>query len=87
MVSTLVAAVDDYTVGYTIREGNSVGSEERAQGIEEAFEEPHLQALLDSGEFPLLSRFVAEDGDPPETHRFEDGLDSMLDGFQAKLGL
>ena len=60
VVSTLVAAVDDYTVGYTLRERNYVGTEERAQGIEEAFQEPHLQALLDSGEFPLLSRFLAE---------------------------
>jgi hypothetical protein len=60
VVSTLVAAVDDYTIGYTLRERNYVGTEERAQGIEEAFQEPHLQALLDSGEFPLLSRFLAE---------------------------
>jgi AcrR family transcriptional regulator len=87
VVSTLVAAVDDYTIGYTLRERNYVGTEERAQGIEEAFQEPHLQALLDSGEFPLLSRFLAEDGDPPLTQRFEDGLDWLLDGFAAKLGL
>ena len=87
LLSTLVAAVDDYTVGYTIREGNSVSPEERARGIEEAFREPHLQYLLDSGEFPLLSRFVAEGGDLPETQRFEEGLEWLLDGFAAKLGL
>ena len=87
VVSTLVAAVDDYTVGYTLRERNYIGTEERAQGIEEAFQEPHLQALLDSGEFPLLSRFLEEDGDPPQTQRFEEGLEWLLDGFAAKLGL
>ncbi len=67
--------------------GTTSAPEERAQGIEEAFQEPHLQALLDSGEFPLLSRFLEEDGDPPQTQRFEDGLDWLLDGFAAKLGL
>jgi AcrR family transcriptional regulator len=87
LMAAIVAAVDDYTVGYTIREGNSVGSEERTRGIEEAFQEPHIQYLLDSGEFPLLRRFVAEGGELPEVDRFEDGLDAMLDGFQAKLGL
>jgi AcrR family transcriptional regulator len=86
-LSTLVAAVDDYTVGYTIREGHSIGPEERAQGIAEAFKEPYVQYLLDSGEFPLLSRFIAEGGDLPETQRFEEGLDWLLDGFAAKLGL
>jgi AcrR family transcriptional regulator len=87
VLSTLVAAVDDYTVGYTIRERHSVGPEERAQGIEEAFREPHLQELLDGGEFPLLRRFVEEGGDLPETQRFEEGLEWLLDGFAAKLGL
>jgi AcrR family transcriptional regulator len=87
VLSTLVAAVDDYTVGYTIREGIAVGPEERARGIVEAFQEPYIQALLDSGEFPLLSRFVEEGGELPETQRFEQGLDWLLDGFAAKLGL
>jgi AcrR family transcriptional regulator len=87
LLSSIVAAVDDYTVGYTIREGFSVGPEERARGIEEAFQEPHLQYLLDSGEFPLLSRFVGEGGDLPDADRFEDGLEWLLDGFAAKLGL
>jgi hypothetical protein len=79
LLAMIVAAVDDYTVGYTLREAVSVGAEERARGIEEAFQEPHLQYLLDSGEFPLLSRFVAEGGELPEADRF--------DGFAAKLGL
>jgi hypothetical protein len=87
LLSTLVAAVDDYTIGYAIREGNEVGPEERARGIAEAFREPYVQYLLDSGEFPLLGRFVAEGGDIPETDRFEEGLDWMLDGFAARLGL
>jgi AcrR family transcriptional regulator len=87
LLAMIVAAVDDYTVGYTLREAVSVGAEERARGIEEAFQEPHVQYLLDSGEFPLLSRFVAEGGELPEAERFDEGLDWLLDGFAAKLGL
>jgi AcrR family transcriptional regulator len=87
LLSTLVAAVDDYTVGYAIREGNSVQPEERARGIAEAFEEPYIQYLLDSGEFPLLGRFVAEGGELPKLDRFDEGLDWLLDGFAARLGL
>ena len=86
-LSNLVAAVDDYTIGYTLGERRSISPEERARGIQEAFQEPHIQYLLDSGEFPLLSRFVAEGGDLPETDRFDEGLEWLLDGFAAKLGL
>ena len=46
-----------------------------------------MQYLLDSGEFPLLSRFVAEGGDLPETSDSSEGLEWLLDGFAAKLGL
>jgi hypothetical protein len=87
LLAMIVAAVDDYTVGYTIREGISIGAEERARGIEEAFQDPHLQYLLDSGEFPLLSRFVTEGGALPEGDRFDDGLEWLLAGFAARLGL
>jgi AcrR family transcriptional regulator len=87
LLAMIVAAVDDYTVGYTIREGISIGAEERARGIEEAFQDPHLQYLLVSGEFPLLSRFVTEGGALPEGDRFDDGLEWLLAGFAARLGL
>jgi AcrR family transcriptional regulator len=87
LLTAVVAAVDDYTVGYTIRESVSVGSTERVRGIEEAFSDPHVQHLLDSGEFPLLSRFVAEGGEFTAEDRFEDGLEWLLDGFAAAHGL
>jgi AcrR family transcriptional regulator len=87
LLTAFVAAVDDYTVGYTIRTGVSVGSQERVRGIEQAFSDPHVQHLLESGEFPLLSRFVAEGGEMPEADHFDDGLEWLLDGFAAKLGL
>ena len=82
----IVAAVDDYTVGYTIRERLRRCRRSGARRDRGGVPRPVRPYLLDSGEFPLLSRFVAEGGDLPETDRFEDGLDWLLDGFAAKLG-
>ena len=88
----IVMAVDDYTVGYTLRElaaGDGAG-EDRARKIamrfREQWEQPWVRYLLDSGEFPMLSQFLTMD-DPPPSLSFEDGLDWLLDGFAARHGL
>ena len=81
-------AVDDYTVGYTFRELEGGGSDERgrrmATQFREAYDEPNVRYLLESGEFPMLERFVSA-GQPPITQPFEVGLDWLLDGFEASL--
>ena len=81
-------AVDDYTVGYTFRELEGGGSDERgrrmAMQFRNAYDEPHVRYLLESGEFPMLERFVSA-GQPPITQPFEVGLDWLLDGFEATL--
>jgi AcrR family transcriptional regulator len=87
LLTTIVAAVDDYTIGYSIREGVSVAPAERARGIEDALRDPHLRPLLDSGEFPLLSSALEGGLELPGGDRFEQGLDWLLDGFAAQLGL
>jgi AcrR family transcriptional regulator len=87
LLTAIVAAVDDYTVGYAIRDRIAMDPSDRAAGILEGFEEPYLQALLDSGEFPLLSRFISTGMLMPDGDRFEQGLDWLLDGFAAQLGL
>ena len=87
LLGEIVAAVDDYTIGYTIRERLALDPRRRAAGILAGFaENPHLRALLDSGEFPLLSQFVGGGVQLPEGDRFEQGLDWLLDGFAAQLG-
>ena len=58
----------------------------RAAGIADALQEPYVRALLESGEFPLLSDFVADGADLEIEDRFELGLDWLLDGFAAKIG-
>ena len=88
LLSGIVIAVDDYTVGYTFRELEGGGSDERgrrmAMQFRNAYDEPHVRYLLESGEFPMLERFISA-GQPPITQPFEVGLDWLLDGFEASL--
>ena len=88
LLSGIVIAVDDYTVGYTFRELEGGGSDERgrrmAMQFRNAYDEPHVRYLLESGEFPMLERFISA-GQPPITQPFEVGLDWLLDGFEATL--
>ena len=85
-LASIVAAVDDFTIGYAIR-GRFLQSERRAEGLFEGFNDPWVRELLESGEFPLVSQFIARGEALPETERFDDGLEALLDGFAAKLGL
>jgi hypothetical protein len=45
-----------------------------------------LRALLESGEFPLMSGCIAGGQDLQVEHRSELGLDWLLDGFAAQIG-
>ena len=78
LLASLVSAVDDFTVGFTLRE---LGSEQR-HGRE--WNSPELRRLLDSGEFPLVASFIAADSPMPPPD-FELGLKWLLDGFEAQL--
>ena len=88
LLSGIVIAVDDYTVGYTFRELEGGGSDARgrrmATQFREAYDQPHVRYLLESGEFPMLEAFITA-GRPPITQPFEVGLDWLLDGFEAAL--
>jgi AcrR family transcriptional regulator len=88
LISGIVIAVDDYTVGYTFRELQGGGSDARgrrmASQFREAYAQPHVRYLLESGEFPMLERFI-DMGQPPITQPFEVGLNWLLDGFEASL--
>ena len=53
-----MVAVDDYTIGFTVREAAVEDPGNRAAGIADALQEPYVRALLESGEFPLLSEFI-----------------------------
>jgi AcrR family transcriptional regulator len=88
LLSAIVIAVDDYTVGYTFRELEGGGSDARGRRLatqfRAAYAQPDIRSLLESGEFPMLERFVSA-GRPPITQPFEVGLNWLLDGFEASL--
>jgi AcrR family transcriptional regulator len=86
LLTAIVVAVDDYTIGFTVREAAVEDPQNRAAGVADRLQEPHLRALLESGEFPLLSQFIAGGQDLQIEDRFELGLDWLLDGFAAQLG-
>jgi AcrR family transcriptional regulator len=88
LLSGIVTAVDDYTIGYTLREIAAGGSDERGRRVAEqfrkAYDEPNVRYLLESGEFPMLAQFAAS-GEPLRMQGFEVGLEWLLDGFEAQL--
>jgi AcrR family transcriptional regulator len=93
LLNGIVTAVDDYMVGYTLRElalGGAAVGEDRgrklAMRFREEWQQPYVRYLLESGEFPMLSQFVTMTAPPPSLS-FEDGLDWLLDGFAARHGL
>jgi AcrR family transcriptional regulator len=89
LVTGIVTATDDYTIGFTLRELAAGGSDDErgrriASRFAEAYDDPHVRSLLESGEFPILSAFI-DGGATPRMRRFEAGLEWMLDGFEARL--
>jgi hypothetical protein len=88
LLAGIVTTTDDYTIGYTLREIASGGGDDRGKRIarrfQNAFDEPNVRYLLESGEFPMLARFAAS-GEPLRTQGFAVGLDWLLDGFEAQL--
>jgi AcrR family transcriptional regulator len=85
LLSAIVFAVDDYMIGYTLRE-LAAGEGGIADRFRQESEAPHIRYLLESGEFPILNLFVARGGQPRRPD-FDTGLDWLLDGFAAQLGL
>ncbi len=79
LLSGIVAAVDDYTIGFTMRELGGAG-----RGSAARFDEPEVRYLIESGEFPLIAEFLAGGARPPRMD-FETGLAWLLDGFAAQL--
>jgi hypothetical protein len=89
LLAGIVTASDDYMIGYTLRELAAGGSDdERGQRIAarfaQSFEDPHVRYLLESGEFPMLSAFMARGTSPP-AQSFSVGLEWLFDGFAAQL--
>jgi AcrR family transcriptional regulator len=98
----LIALVDDYVFGFVFRTSqmeeafsDTVGEETIAELL------PHFEAQIRSGDYPHIAALFGDglfgDGDTRETWelilatmtapaRFEQGLELLLDGIEAKLG-
>jgi AcrR family transcriptional regulator len=78
----LVAASDEYTMGYAVRE---ISQRRWRVATQNRFRlTPELQELLASGEFPRVKRFFDEGATierPPDAFAF--GLQRLFDGFEA----
>jgi AcrR family transcriptional regulator len=93
----LIGIVDDYVFGFIFRTAE-VAAAFNAMATEEVIEElmPHFEAQIRSGEYPHIATLF---GDAPTREtwdlivetmtaaaRFEQGLDLLLDGIEARLG-
>ncbi|GAA3121614.1 TetR family transcriptional regulator [Streptosporangium carneum] len=91
----IIAAVDDYALGFVIREGmRQEGSRGYAwtQAERDALMRPYLREFIDSGEFPNLAPLLADgapdvEGGDRADDDFERGLRWMLDGIARDLAL
>jgi AcrR family transcriptional regulator len=87
----LALAVDDFMIGYTLRELAAGGDDDHGRGFvrrfQDAANEPYIRYLLESGEFPILSQLAAAAAQVPLGDHFEEGLEWLLDGFAARHGL
>ncbi|GIH15096.1 TetR/AcrR family transcriptional regulator [Rugosimonospora africana] len=84
----VICAVDDYTLGFVQRE-TVYGEAARQQGSAlndwEATIDPYLRQVTESEDFPLLRALRPVLGRTDE-RSFEQGLDWLLDGIEARLG-
>lgn len=87
----LIGQVDDYVFGYALRELQEEAENERGWPPEVV---AFLQHELDSGEYPLIRRFLGDDAKAGierivatigDDDRFARGFKRLLDGFEAEL--
>jgi AcrR family transcriptional regulator len=93
----LIAAIDDYVIGYVIRAQRFAEEEDQAPGeqwLEEMFQ--HMRERIETGDYPHLRRALEAgraEGIPDEEfarmatdeRRFERGLARLLDGIEVEL--
>jgi AcrR family transcriptional regulator len=88
----LIGQVDDYVFGYALREIQEREEHERGGFPPDVLE--FFQRELDTGHYPLISRFLGDDAIAGveeimdllnRADRFDHGLNRLLDGIEANL--
>jgi AcrR family transcriptional regulator len=83
----VLAAVDDYVLGHTMRQVNlRAGLNREGMDAEEwrAAIEPYWRDMIATGEFPRLGRVADSQWELLDDDRFELGLGWLLDGIAAR---
>jgi AcrR family transcriptional regulator len=83
----VLAAVDDYTLGHTMRQvamQASLGRDGVDQDEWRRAMEPYWREMLATGEFPRLARVADNQWELHNDERFELGLQWLLDGIAAR---
>jgi AcrR family transcriptional regulator len=87
----LIGQIDDYVFGYALREQQEEEEHERGWPPEVL---DFFQRALDTGDYPLISRFLGPDVEAAIGHvidfmgqegRFDRGLSRVLDGIEAEV--
>jgi hypothetical protein len=87
----LISLIDDYVFGFALREAQELAEHERgwSPGVAE-----FLQHELDSGRYPLVSRYIGRSVEEANEMvnemirvegRFERGLERLLDGLEQAM--
>jgi AcrR family transcriptional regulator len=82
----VIAVVDDYVMGYTLRRvasGQAFSTADAADDWRATMEE-RFRAALDSGAFPRLAELARSEWSWLGRDRFETGLALLLDGIEAR---
>ena len=83
----MLGAVDDYTLGFTMRQvvqQAALGSDEPSAVEWRAAMERYWEDMIATGDFPHLQAIAASDWEVATDVRFEQGLAWMLDGIAAR---
>jgi hypothetical protein len=93
----LIAAIDDYVIGFVIRAQRFADEEDQSPGeewLEEMFQ--HMRERIETGDYPHLRRALEANRAEGRTdeqlarmatdeRRFERGLERLLDGIEVQL--
>jgi hypothetical protein len=84
--SAILAAVDDYALGFAFREVAAAAARRRLDVTPEQWSRslrPYLEQLLTTGDYPNLAAWMDDGMDFPHEDTFAQGLDWLLDGIAA----
>lgn len=87
-VQAVIAALENYILGYVLHEGGEEEARRRTGLDEEQWRNtiaPHVMEIVTKGNYPHFARYVMEDVEYNTDERFAVGLDCLLDGIAVRI--